>query len=137
MSLNIALTVASKAANWLRNLFSKIELWPQPMLIISLRCDSAAIVAVAKAIKVDWIRHLFSKIEWWPRLMLAIISHCESEATVVGVHSNVYNGMPTHISLRHTYVWELILDGTITVVFLKFGDILAYPLTNTLPRERI
>ncbi|GLT33023.1 hypothetical protein SLA2020_076460 [Shorea laevis] len=38
----IALAVASKEAEWLRNLLLDIKLWPQPMPAISLHCDSEA-----------------------------------------------------------------------------------------------
>ena len=38
----IALAAASKEAKWLRNILLDIELWPQPILAISVYCDSEA-----------------------------------------------------------------------------------------------
>jgi hypothetical protein len=43
----IALAAAGKEAEWLRNLFLEIELWPQPMPAISLHCDSQATMSRA------------------------------------------------------------------------------------------
>ena len=67
----IALAVAGKEAEWLRNLLLDIELWPQPMLAISLYCDSAATMSKAYSdiyskksrhisIRHDYIRELIS-----------------------------------------------------------------------------
>ena len=38
----IALAAAGKEAEWLKNMFYDIELWPQPMPAISVYCDSQA-----------------------------------------------------------------------------------------------
>ena len=43
----IALAVAGKEAEWIRNLLLEIELWPQPMPSISLYCDSEATLSRA------------------------------------------------------------------------------------------
>uniref|UniRef100_A0A2N9G9K8 Reverse transcriptase Ty1/copia-type domain-containing protein n=1 Tax=Fagus sylvatica TaxID=28930 RepID=A0A2N9G9K8_FAGSY len=43
----IALALAGKEAEWLRNMLYDIELWPQPMLAISIYCDSQATMSKA------------------------------------------------------------------------------------------
>ena len=43
----IALATAGKEAEWLRNIFYDIELWPQPMPAISVYCDSQATMSKA------------------------------------------------------------------------------------------
>lgn len=43
----IALTAAGKEAEWLRDLLLDIELWPQPMLAITLYCDGEAMMSKA------------------------------------------------------------------------------------------
>ena len=43
----IALVSAGKEAEWLRNMFYDIELWPQPMPVISTYCDSQATMSKA------------------------------------------------------------------------------------------
>jgi hypothetical protein len=43
----IAIAAAGKEAEWLRNMLFDIKLWPQPMLVISLYCDSEATMSRA------------------------------------------------------------------------------------------
>jgi hypothetical protein len=43
----IALAAAGKEAKWLMNLLLDIKLWPQPMLAISLYCDSESTMSKA------------------------------------------------------------------------------------------
>ncbi|GKB48304.1 hypothetical protein Tco_0899057, partial [Tanacetum coccineum] len=43
----VALAAASKEAEWLRNLIHEIPIWPKPIALISIRCDSAPIMAWA------------------------------------------------------------------------------------------
>ena len=43
----IALAVASKEAEWLRNLLYDVPLWPKPISPISIRCDNEATLAKA------------------------------------------------------------------------------------------
>ena len=43
----IALAAAGKEAEWLRNMLLDIKLWSQPMLAISLHCDSQATISKA------------------------------------------------------------------------------------------
>lgn len=43
----VALATCSKDAEWFRNLFLEIRLWPKPMSLISLHCDSEATLSRA------------------------------------------------------------------------------------------
>nr|GEZ85432.1 retrotransposon protein, putative, Ty1-copia subclass [Tanacetum cinerariifolium] len=43
----LALAAAGKEAEWLRNMLLDIELWPQPMPVISLHCDSQSTLSRA------------------------------------------------------------------------------------------
>ncbi|GJY28800.1 zinc finger, CCHC-type containing protein [Tanacetum coccineum] len=43
----VALVVAGKEAEWLRNLIHEIPIWPKPIASISIHCDSAATLAKA------------------------------------------------------------------------------------------
>ncbi|GKE35651.1 hypothetical protein Tco_1454973, partial [Tanacetum coccineum] len=43
----LALAAAVKEAEWLRNLILEISLWSKPIAPISIRCDSAATLAMA------------------------------------------------------------------------------------------
>lgn len=43
----VALASCSKEAEWFRNLLLEIRLWPKPMSLISLHCDSEATLSRA------------------------------------------------------------------------------------------
>ncbi|GKB29982.1 zinc finger, CCHC-type containing protein [Tanacetum coccineum] len=43
----VALVVVGKEAEWLRNLIHEISIWPKPITLISIHCDSAATLAKA------------------------------------------------------------------------------------------
>ncbi|GJY98841.1 hypothetical protein Tco_0516271 [Tanacetum coccineum] len=43
----LALAAAGKEAEWLRNLIHEIPIWSKPIVLISIRCDSAATLAKA------------------------------------------------------------------------------------------
>nr|GEV92491.1 tetratricopeptide-like helical domain-containing protein [Tanacetum cinerariifolium] len=47
----VALVAAGKEAEWLRNLINEIPIWPKPIALISIRCDSAS----------RWPKHIVSK----------------------------------------------------------------------------
>ena len=43
----VALASSSKEAEWLRNLLLDIPVWPKPVALVSLRCDSQATLSRA------------------------------------------------------------------------------------------
>lgn len=83
------------------------------------------------------VKKLGFKYELWPQPMPAISLHCDSEATMSRAYNKVYNGKSRHISLRHEYVQELILDGVISIVYVRSSKNLADPLTKGLNRDTI
>ncbi|GKF42293.1 hypothetical protein Tco_0125635 [Tanacetum coccineum] len=55
----VALAVASKEAEWLRNLIHEIPIWPKPITLISINCDSPATLARAYSLRYNGkSRHL-------------------------------------------------------------------------------
>jgi hypothetical protein len=52
-------------------------------------------------------------------------------------YSNIYNGKSRHISIRHGYIRELIINGVITIVYVKSVNNLADPLTKGLSRDMV
>jgi hypothetical protein len=85
----------------------------------------------------EWLRNLLLDIKLWPQPMPAISLHCDSEATLSRAYSKVYNGKSRHISLRHEYVKQLIIDGIITIVYVRSSKNLADPFTKGLSRDLV
>jgi hypothetical protein len=69
--------------------------------------------------------------------MPAISLHCDSETTMSRAYSKVYNGKSRHISLRHEYVKQLIINGIITIVYVWSSKNLADPFTKGLSRDLV
>ncbi|GKE14576.1 hypothetical protein Tco_1422153, partial [Tanacetum coccineum] len=66
----VALAAAGKEAKWLRNLILKFSIWSNPIISISIRCDSAATLAKAYSqmelrlsLKVD-IQKAYDMVDW-------------------------------------------------------------------------
>jgi hypothetical protein len=61
--------------------------------------------------------------------MPIILVYCDSEATMSREYNKVYDGKFGHISLRHEYIRQLIVDVIISIVYMKSSDNLADPFT--------
>ena len=71
----------------------------------------AEFIALAVAGKeAEWLTNLLLDIELWPQLMPLISLYYDSEATMSRAHSKIYNGKSRHISLRHEFARQLIMD---------------------------
>lgn len=106
--------------------------------VISHSTMEAEFIALdASGKEAEWLRNLLLDIELWPQPMPAISVYCDSEATLSRAYNKIYNGKSRHISLRHAYVRELIVDGIITIIYVRSKENLADPLTKGLPRELV
>ncbi|GJY36492.1 zinc finger, CCHC-type containing protein [Tanacetum coccineum] len=95
----VALAVAGKEAEWLRNLILDILLWSKPITPISIHCDSAATLAMA--------------------------------------YSQMYNGKSRHLGVRHNMIREIIMNGVVSIKFVRSQQNLADHLTNGLARDLV
>nr|GEU33221.1 hypothetical protein [Tanacetum cinerariifolium] len=98
-SESVALAVAGKEAEWLRNLIHEILIWSKPITPISIHCDSAATLAKA--------------------------------------YSQMYNGKSRHLGVRHSMIKELIMNGVISIEFVRSQQNLADHLTKGLARDLV
>ena len=73
----------------------------------------------------------------WPKPVPPLSLHCDSEATLSRAYSQIYNGKSRHIGLRHSYVRQLLIDGVITINFVRSFQNLADPLTKGLARDLV
>jgi len=64
--------------------------------------------------------------------MPPISLHCDSEATMFRAYSKIYNGKSRHISLRHEFARQLIMDP---LFYVRPSNNLAYSSTKGLSRE--
>ncbi|GKB94641.1 zinc finger, CCHC-type containing protein [Tanacetum coccineum] len=95
----VALDVASKEVEWLRNFIHEIPIWPKPIALISIHCDSAATLAKAS--------------------------------------SQIYNGKSRHLGVRHSMIRELIMNGVISIKFVRSQHNLVDHLMKGLARDLV
>ena len=99
---------------------------------------AAEFVALASCSKeAEWLRNLLLEIPIWPKPVPPLSLHCDSEATLSRAYSQIYNGKYRHIGLRHSYVRQLLIDGVITINFVRYFQNLADPLTKGLARDLV
>lgn len=94
-------------------------------------------IALAAADKeVEWFGKMF-EIDLWTKPRPPIPLHCNSEATMFSAFNNVYNGKSKNISMRYSYIRELISNGTITTIYVKCTKKLSDALIKALPIDRL
>ena len=101
----------------------------------TMESEFVALAAAGK--EAEWLRNLLLEIELWPQPMPAISLHCDNEATMSRAFSKIYNGKSRHISLRHEYVKQLILEGIITILYVRTSNNLADPFTKGLTKDSV
>ena len=52
-------------------------------------------------------------------------------------YNKVYNGKSRHLSLKHKFLRQLIVDGIITITYIKSKGNLVNLLTEGLSREKV
>jgi hypothetical protein len=126
-------------SRWVFTLGGGVVSWAsKKQTCISHSTMESEFIALAAASKeAEWLRYLLLDIKLCPQLMPAISLPCDNEATMSRAYSKVYNGKSRHISLRHEYVKQLIIDDIITIVYVRSSKNLADPFTKGLLRDLV
>jgi len=73
----------------------------------------------------------------WSKPISPISIRCDSAATLAKAYSQVYNGKSRHLGVRHNMIRELIMNGVISVEFVRTQHNLADHLTKGLARDLV
>ncbi|GJZ14044.1 zinc finger, CCHC-type containing protein [Tanacetum coccineum] len=101
----------------------------------TIESEVVALAAVGK--EVEWVRNLIHEIPIWPKLIAPISSRCDSAATLAKAYSQIYNGKSRHLGVRHSMIMELIMNGMISIEFVRSQHNLADHLMNGLARDLV
>nr|GFA94304.1 zinc finger, CCHC-type [Tanacetum cinerariifolium] len=85
----------------------------------------------------EWLRNLIYEIPLWPKPISTIFVICDSAATLAKAYSQVYNGKSRHLGVRHSMIRELIMNGVISIEFVRTQLNLADHLTKGLARDLV
>ena len=95
-------------------------------------------VALAVASKeAEWLWDLVYEIPLWSKPIAPISIHCDSAPTLAKAYSQVYNGKSRHLGVRHSMIRDLIMNGVISVEFVRSQQNLADHLTKGLARDLV
>ncbi|GJQ98485.1 zinc finger, CCHC-type containing protein [Tanacetum coccineum] len=105
--------------------------------ITSSTMKSEFMALAAAGNEAEWLRNLVYEIPLWHKPMSTISIRCDSAATLAKAYSQVYNGKSRHLGVRHSMIRELIMNGVISVEFVRTQLNLADHLTKGLARDLV
>ncbi|GJY12545.1 hypothetical protein Tco_0381854 [Tanacetum coccineum] len=70
----------------------------------------------------------------WSKPIAPISIRCDSATTLAKAYSQIYNGKSRHLGVRHSMIHELIMNGVISIEFVRSQQNLADHLTKGLAR---
>ncbi|GJT81770.1 hypothetical protein Tco_1056112 [Tanacetum coccineum] len=87
--------------------------------ITSSTMESEFVALAAAGKEAEWLRNLIHEILIWPKPIAPISIHCDSAATLAKAYSQIYNGKSRHLGVRHSMIRELIMNGVISIEFVR------------------
>jgi hypothetical protein len=105
--------------------------------ITSSTMESEFVALAAAGKEAEWLRNLVYDIPIWPKPISPISIRCDSSATLAKAYSQIYNGKSRHLGIRHSMIRELIMNGVISIEFVRSQQNLADHLTKGLARDLV
>ena len=110
----VALNVASRAAEWLKELLNNIR------------------------IAAKWLKELLNDIPILEKLIPAILIYCDNQSAIAKVHSKNHNAKTSrHIEIRYKILRKLNQNGVITLSYINTAENLADQFTKGLNKNQI
>nr|GEZ20491.1 hypothetical protein [Tanacetum cinerariifolium] len=85
----------------------------------------------------EWLRNLIYEIPLWPKPISTIFIRCDSVVTLAKAYSQVYNGKSRDLGVTHSMICELIMNGVISMEFVRTQLNLANHLTKGLAKDLV
>ncbi|GJU92431.1 zinc finger, CCHC-type containing protein [Tanacetum coccineum] len=101
----------------------------------TMESEFVALAAAGK--EAEWLRNLIHEIPIWPKPIAPISIRCDSAPTMAKAYSQIYNGKSRHLGVRHSMIRELIMNGVISIEFVRSQKNLADHLTKGLARDLV
>ncbi|PWA94304.1 retrotransposon protein [Artemisia annua] len=105
--------------------------------ITSSTMESEFVALTAAGKEAKWLRNLLLEIPLWPKPIAPISIRCDSVATLAKAYSQMYNGKSRHFGVRHSMIRELIMNGVVSIEFVRSQQNLADHLTKGLARDLV
>ncbi|GJY26295.1 hypothetical protein Tco_0401021 [Tanacetum coccineum] len=99
--------------------------------------ESKFMALAAAGKEAEWLRNMLLKIPLWSKPIAPISILYDSVATFAKVYSQMYNGKSRHLGVRHSMIRELIMNGVVSIEFVRSQLNLAGHLTKGLARDLV
>ena len=100
-----------------------------------MKSEFVALAAAGK--EAEWLKNLLLEIPLWFKPMAPLSIRCDSAATLAKAYSQMYNGKSRHLGVRHSMIRELIMNGVISIEFVRSQQNLAHHLMKGLARDLV
>nr|GEV70205.1 zinc finger, CCHC-type [Tanacetum cinerariifolium] len=101
----------------------------------TIESEFVALVAAGK--EAECLKNLLFEIPLWSKPITPIPSRYDSDAILVKAYSQMYKGKSKHLGVRHNMIHELIMNGMISIKFVRSQQNLADHLMNGLARDLV
>ncbi|GJV92672.1 zinc finger, CCHC-type containing protein [Tanacetum coccineum] len=85
----------------------------------------------------EWLRNLILKILMWSKPIAPISINYDSAATLGKAYRQMYNGKSRHLGVTHIMIREFIMNGVVSMKFVRSQQNLAGHLTKGLARDLV
>ncbi|GJZ64767.1 zinc finger, CCHC-type containing protein [Tanacetum coccineum] len=101
----------------------------------TMESEFVALAAAGK--EAEWLRNLIHEIPIWPKPIAPISIRCDSAPTMAKAYSQIYNGKSRHLGVIHSIIRELIMNGVLSIEFVRSQHILTDHLMKGLARDLV
>nr|GEW51610.1 zinc finger, CCHC-type [Tanacetum cinerariifolium] len=105
--------------------------------IIGSTMKSKFVALTAAGKEAEWLKNLLLEIPLWVKPIAPISIRCDSAATLAKAYSQMYNEKYKHLGVRHSMIRELIMNGVVSIEFVRSQQNLADHLTKGLARDLV
>ncbi|GJU40538.1 hypothetical protein Tco_1193495 [Tanacetum coccineum] len=99
--------------------------------------ESEFIALATDGNEAEWLRNLILDIPLWSKPIAHIPIRCDSVAILAKSYSQMYNGKSRHLGVRHSLIRELIMNGVVSIEFVRSQRNLVDHLMKGLARDLV
>ncbi|GKE77401.1 hypothetical protein Tco_1543521 [Tanacetum coccineum] len=101
----------------------------------TMESDFVALAAAGK--EVEWLRNLIHEISIRLKPITPTFIYYDSAVTLVRAYNQIYNGKSRNLGVRHGMNMELIMNGVVSIEFVRSQNNLDDHLTKGLARDLV
>ncbi|GKC39150.1 zinc finger, CCHC-type containing protein [Tanacetum coccineum] len=101
----------------------------------TIEFEFVALAAVGK--EAEWLKNLLLEIPLWFKHIALISIRYDSAATLAKAYSQMYNGKSRHLDVRHNMIHKLIMNGVVSIEFVRSQQNLVDHLMKGLARDLV